>query len=59
VLIEGDLEQPKFVAAYLADGKCHAFFAANRESETAMLFDSMQREGSPSLETFKAILNAA
>lgn len=59
LLIEGDLEQPKFVAAYLADGKCHAFFAANRESETARLLDSMQREGSPSFETFKAILNAA
>ena len=59
LLIEGDLEQPKFVAAYLADGKCHAFFAANRESETARLLDFMQREGLPSLETFKAILKAA
>jgi apoptosis-inducing factor 3 len=59
LVIEGDLEEPKFVAAYVADGRCNAFFAANRESETASLLDYMQREGSPSLETFKAILNAA
>jgi hypothetical protein len=44
------------VVAYLADGKCTAFFAANRESETARLLDYMEREGSPSLEVFKAIM---
>jgi apoptosis-inducing factor 3 len=57
LFIEGDLEQPKFVVAYIADGRCHAFFAANRETETACLLDYMQREGSPSLETFKAIVS--
>jgi len=59
LLIEGDLEAPNFVAAYVANGRCDAFFAANRESETASLLDYMQRKGSPSMETFKAILNVA
>ncbi len=58
LFIDGDLEQPKFVAAYLADGRCEAIFAANRESETARLLDYMEREGSPSLQTLKAILKA-
>jgi apoptosis-inducing factor 3 len=57
--IEGDLEEPEFVAAYVAAGRCDAFFAANRESDTARLLDYMQREGSPSLETFKAMLDGA
>jgi apoptosis-inducing factor 3 len=56
LIIEGDLEQSEFVTAYVVEGKCHAFFAANRESETARLLDSMQREGLPSLATFKEIL---
>lgn len=56
LFVDGDLEQPRFVAAYLADGRCQAVFAANRESETASLLDHMQHEGSPSLQTFKAIL---
>jgi apoptosis-inducing factor 3 len=59
LLIEGDLEEPKFVAAYVAAGRCDAFFAANRERETAILLDYLQREGSPSEATFKAILGAA
>ena len=59
LFIDGDLEEAKFVAAYVADNQCHGFFAANRESETAILLDSMRREGPPSLETLKAILKAA
>jgi NADPH-dependent 2,4-dienoyl-CoA reductase/sulfur reductase-like enzyme len=58
--VDGDLEQPKFIAAYLAqDGRCTAFFAANRESETASLLDYMGREGPPSSKTFEAMLKAA
>ena len=56
--VDGDLEQPKFVAAYLADRRCDAIFAANRESETANLLDCMEREGPPSLQTLKTILKA-
>lgn len=59
LFVDGDLEQPKFVAAYLADSQCTAFFAANRESETACLLDCMKREGPLSLEAFKAILKAS
>ena len=59
LFVEGDLGEPKFIAAYLADGRCDAFFAANRESETARLLDSMKREGSPSLQAFQEILKAA
>jgi NADPH-dependent 2,4-dienoyl-CoA reductase/sulfur reductase-like enzyme len=59
LFVEGDLEEPKFIAAYLGDGRCYAFFAANRESETARLLDYMKREGSPPLQTFQAILKAA
>jgi hypothetical protein len=58
LFIDGDLEQPKFVAAYLSDGRCEAIFAANRESETEGILDGMEREGTPSLQTLKAILNA-
>jgi NADPH-dependent 2,4-dienoyl-CoA reductase/sulfur reductase-like enzyme/nitrite reductase/ring-hydroxylating ferredoxin subunit len=57
LFVDGDLEQPKFIATYLADGRCDAIFAANRESETAHLLDYMEREGPPSLQTFKAILD--
>ena len=53
-----NLGEPKFIAAYLADGRCHAFFAANRESETAHLLDYMKREGSPSWQIFQAIVKA-
>lgn len=56
LLIDGDLNESKFVVAYLHEGRCEAVFAANRESETARLFDHMKREGSPSLRTFHAIL---
>jgi NADPH-dependent 2,4-dienoyl-CoA reductase/sulfur reductase-like enzyme/nitrite reductase/ring-hydroxylating ferredoxin subunit len=59
LLLDGDLEQPKFVAGYLADGRCDAVFAANRERETARLLDYMEREGAPSLQTFNAILKTA
>jgi apoptosis-inducing factor 3 len=54
--VDGDLEEPKFVAAYVTGRRCHGFFAANRESEMASLLDAMQREGPPSLDTFKAML---
>ena len=57
LFVDGDLKQSKFIAAYLADGRCDAIFAANRESQTASLLDYMQRERSPSLQTFKTILN--
>ncbi|HXM05374.1 MAG TPA: FAD-dependent oxidoreductase [Chthoniobacterales bacterium] len=56
LFVDGDLEQPQFVAAYLTEGRCDAIFAANRESETARLLDYMEREGSPSVQTFKAML---
>jgi apoptosis-inducing factor 3 len=58
LFVDGDLEQPKFVAGYLAEDRCDAIFAANRESETARLLDYMEREGSPSLQIFNAILKA-
>lgn len=57
LLVDGNLEEPKFIAAYLADGRCDAFFAANRESQMASLLDYMQHEGSASLQTFKTISN--
>ena len=57
LLINGDLNQSIFVAAYLYEGRCEAVFSANCESETARLFDHMQREGSPSLKTFEAIVH--
>jgi NADPH-dependent 2,4-dienoyl-CoA reductase/sulfur reductase-like enzyme/nitrite reductase/ring-hydroxylating ferredoxin subunit len=58
LFVDGDLEPPKFLAAYLSNGRCEAIFAANRESETASLLDGMEREGAPSLQTLKAILKA-
>jgi apoptosis-inducing factor 3 len=59
LVVDGDLAQPKFVAAYVAeDGRCTAFFAANRESETASLLDYIKREGPPSLQSLRAILKA-
>jgi NADPH-dependent 2,4-dienoyl-CoA reductase/sulfur reductase-like enzyme len=58
LVIDGDLEEPKFVAAYVREGRCEAVFSANRESATAKLFDQMQREGPPSLEAFRTVLNA-
>jgi hypothetical protein len=57
LLIDGDLNESKFVVAYLHEGRCEAVFAANRESETARLFDHMKHAGSPSLRTFHAILD--
>jgi NADPH-dependent 2,4-dienoyl-CoA reductase/sulfur reductase-like enzyme/nitrite reductase/ring-hydroxylating ferredoxin subunit len=56
--VDGDLNQSKFVAAYLCEGRCESVFAANRESETARLFDHMKREGPASLQTLQAILRA-
>jgi apoptosis-inducing factor 3 len=56
LFVDGDLEQSKFIAAYLVGGQCEAFFAANREKETALLLDRMRVEGSPSFETFQEIL---
>jgi apoptosis-inducing factor 3 len=58
LVIDGDLEEPKFVAAYVREGRCQAVFSANRESATAKLFDQMQEEALPSVETFFAALNA-
>jgi NADPH-dependent 2,4-dienoyl-CoA reductase/sulfur reductase-like enzyme/nitrite reductase/ring-hydroxylating ferredoxin subunit len=59
LVIDGDLEEPKFLAAYVREGRCEAVFSANRERETAKLFDQMQGEGPPSLEDFHAIASAA
>jgi NADPH-dependent 2,4-dienoyl-CoA reductase/sulfur reductase-like enzyme len=56
LLVEGDLNEPKFVAAYLVEGRCHAIFSANRESETAKLYDLMERQGTLPWETFTALL---
>jgi NADPH-dependent 2,4-dienoyl-CoA reductase/sulfur reductase-like enzyme/nitrite reductase/ring-hydroxylating ferredoxin subunit len=58
LVIDGDLEEPEFVAAYVREGRCQAVFSANRESETAKLFDQMQRQGPPSLEVFRTVLSA-
>jgi len=59
LVIDGDLQEPKFVAAYVREGRCEAVFSANRECETAKLFDRMQGEGPPSLEAFHAVLSAS
>jgi apoptosis-inducing factor 3 len=59
LVIDGDLEEPKFVAAYVREGRCEAVFSANRESETAKLFDQMQNEGAPSLDAFHNLLSAS
>jgi Reductase C-terminal len=59
LVIDGDLEEAKFVAAYVQEGRCEAFFSANRECETAKLFDHMQGQGPPSLETYHAVLNGS
>jgi NADPH-dependent 2,4-dienoyl-CoA reductase/sulfur reductase-like enzyme/nitrite reductase/ring-hydroxylating ferredoxin subunit len=58
LVIDGDLQEPKFAAAYVREGRCEAVFSANRERETATLFDQMQGEGPPSLEAFHTVLNA-
>jgi apoptosis-inducing factor 3 len=59
LVIDGDLEEPKFVAAYVREGRCEAVFSANRECETAKLYDQMQGEGPPSLEAFHTVLGAS
>jgi apoptosis-inducing factor 3 len=59
LVIDGDLEEPKFVAAYVREGRCEAVFSANRECETAKLFDHMEGQGPPSLETFRSVLTAS
>ena len=59
LVIDGDLKEPTFVAAYVRDGRCEAIFSANRECETAKIFDLMQNEGPPSLETFHHVLSAS
>jgi hypothetical protein len=58
-VIDGDLQEPKFVVAYVREGRCEAVFSANRECETAKLFDRMQGEGPPSLEAFHTVLSAS
>ena len=57
LLIDGDLREPKFIAAYLREGRIEAIFAANRESETAKLFDQMQQTGSLTPDVFRKILH--
>jgi apoptosis-inducing factor 3 len=59
LVIDGDLEEAKFVAAYVREGRCEAVFSANRECETAKLFDQMQGQGPPSLESFHTVLNGS
>jgi NADPH-dependent 2,4-dienoyl-CoA reductase/sulfur reductase-like enzyme/nitrite reductase/ring-hydroxylating ferredoxin subunit len=59
LVIDGNLQEPKFVAAYVREGRCEAVFSANRECETAKLFDQMQGEGPPSLEAFYTVLRAS
>ena len=57
LVIDGDLQEPRFVAAYVREGRCEGVFSANRESETAKLFDQMESEGPPSLEAFHTVLS--
>ena len=57
LVIDGNLQEPKFVAAYVREDQCEAVFAANRESETAKLFDQMQCKGPPTLQAFYSIVN--
>jgi NADPH-dependent 2,4-dienoyl-CoA reductase/sulfur reductase-like enzyme/nitrite reductase/ring-hydroxylating ferredoxin subunit len=57
VVIDGDLQEPRFVTAYVREGRCEAVFSANRESETAKRFDQMEREGPPSLQDFHTVLS--
>jgi NADPH-dependent 2,4-dienoyl-CoA reductase/sulfur reductase-like enzyme/nitrite reductase/ring-hydroxylating ferredoxin subunit len=57
LVIDGNLDEPKFVAAYVREGQCEAIFSANRESETAKLFDQMQWKGTTSLQAFHTIVN--
>jgi NADPH-dependent 2,4-dienoyl-CoA reductase/sulfur reductase-like enzyme len=59
LVIDGDLEEPKFVAAYVREGQCEAVFSANRECETAKLFDQMQGQGPLSLDVFHSLLSAS
>ncbi len=59
MVIDGDVQEPEFVAAYVREGRCEAVFSANRECETAKLFDQMQNEGPPSLEAFQTVLSAS
>jgi NADPH-dependent 2,4-dienoyl-CoA reductase/sulfur reductase-like enzyme len=59
LVIDGDLEEPRFVAAYVREGRCEAVFSANRECETAKLFDQMRSQGPLSLETFRSVLKAS
>ena len=59
LFIDGDLEGSNFVVAYITDNQCHGFFAANRERETAILLDSMQLGGPPSLETLNSTLKVS
>ena len=56
--IDGDVNQSKFIAAYLNKDRCEAVFAANRESETARIFDHMKHQGPPSIRIFQQILHA-
>jgi NADPH-dependent 2,4-dienoyl-CoA reductase/sulfur reductase-like enzyme/nitrite reductase/ring-hydroxylating ferredoxin subunit len=57
LVINGNLDEPKFVAAYVRENQCEAIFSANRESETAKLFDQMQSQKPPSLQAFYTIVD--
>jgi apoptosis-inducing factor 3 len=57
LVIEGNVDEPKFVGAYVREDRCEAIFSANRESETAKLFDQMRWNGPPSLQAFHTIVN--
>jgi apoptosis-inducing factor 3 len=55
--IHGNVNEPRFVTAYLDNGRCEAIFAANRESATGRIFDHMKHQGSPSVEVLEQLLN--
>lgn len=59
LVIDGSLQEPNFVAAYVREGRCEAVFSANRECATAKLFDQMQAQGAPLLEAFQSVLSAS
>ena len=57
--IDGDFRKPEFIATFIRQGQCVAIFAANREAETARLFDAMRRDGPLAPERVKRIIAAA
>jgi NADPH-dependent 2,4-dienoyl-CoA reductase/sulfur reductase-like enzyme len=54
-VVDGNFEKPEFIAAFVREGRCIAAFAANRETETARLFDQMRRVGPLALERVKRV----